>query len=112
VPVPDPIPKPEPKPKEDTTSTTETENKKSEGPHTETETETQTKLKQVEEPPPKKVETGEKDKPASPQNIPALMMPQGHVQSFPSMITGIPTHSAPSFEKTHLEINYYTELGF
>lgn len=116
VPVPDPIPKPPvpvPKPKEDTTSTTETENKKSEGPHTETETETQTKLEQETNPPPKKVETGEKEpKPASPQNIPALMMPQGHVQSFPSIITGIPTHSAPSFEKTHLEINYYTELGF
>jgi len=117
VPVPDPVPKPVPKPKEDTTSTTETENKKSEGPHTETETETttdtKTGLKPDTKPPPKKVETGEKEpKPTSPQNIPALMMPQGHVQSFPSMITGIPTHSAPSFEKTHLEINYYTELGF
>jgi len=117
VPVPDPVPKPVPKPKEDTTSTTETENKKSEGPHTETETETttdtKTELKPDTKPPPKKVETGDKEKPpASPQNIPALMMPQGHVQSFPSMITGIPTHSAPSFEKTHLEINYYTELGF
>lgn len=130
VPVPDPIPKPVPKPvppvpepvpvpkpKEDTTSTTETENKKSEGPTTETDTETttdtKTELKPDKKPPPDKVETGEKEpKPASPQSIPALMMPQGHVQSFPSLITGIPTHSAPSFEKTHLEINYYTELGF
>ena len=43
----------------------------------------------------------------------AMMLPtQGSVSSFPSMVTGIPTHSAPSFEKTQLEINYYSELGF
>lgn len=62
--------------------------------------------------PPKKTEKKEKDKGGSPWALPALMLPQGGVQAFPSLITGIPTHSAPSFEKTHLEINYYTELGF
>lgn len=108
-------------PEEDKTSKEETENKKSEGPEKEPEEkkdpkpEDQKKLdpappEPAKPEPPKKTE--EKEKPPIPWNLPALMLPQGGVQSFPSLITGIPTHSAPSFEKTHLEINYYSELGF
>jgi hypothetical protein len=68
-----------------------------------------------EPPPPKKEEPPKKEKdPKKPNPMDfAMMLPtQGNVSSFPSMVTGIPTHSAPSFEKTQLEINYYSELGF
>ena len=36
---------------------------------------------------------------------------QKESMAFPTMVSGIPTASAPSFEKTHLEILYYTEAG-
>ena len=36
---------------------------------------------------------------------------QKEPMAFPTMVSGIPTASAPSFEKTHLEILYYTEAG-
>ncbi len=62
--------------------------------------------------PPKKEEPPKKDKPPEPWQVPFMLPTQSSVQSFPSLITGIPTHSAPSFEKTQLEINYYSELGF
>jgi len=31
--------------------------------------------------------------------------------AFPTMVSGIPSASAPSFEKTQLDILYYTEAG-
>lgn len=36
---------------------------------------------------------------------------QKEAMAFPTMVSGIPSASAPSFEKTHLEILYYTEAG-
>lgn len=104
------------------TDTDKTENKKSEGPEEEpadpekkpkedTRTDDEPiKPNPKKDPPPKK--TKEEDKKPTAWDLPAALLPQGGVQAFPSLITGIPTHSAPSFEKTHLEINYYTELGF
>jgi len=66
-------------------------------------------------PPDKKEEPPKKEedkKIPEPWQVPFMLPTQSSVQSFPSLITGIPTHSAPSFEKTQLEINYYSELGF
>jgi len=118
LPDPKPVPKPDPKPKPEDPEKKPDEDTRTDDEPVKPDPKPEPDPKPVpkpdpkpkpkpKEPPPKK-----EDKGGSPWALPALMLPQGGVQSFPSMITGIPTHSAPSFEKTHLEINYYTELGF
>ena len=62
--------------------------------------------------PPEKKDPPKEPKKPNPMDFAMMLPTQGSVSSFPSMVTGIPTHSAPSFEKTQLEINYYSELGF
>ena len=62
--------------------------------------------------PPEKKDPPKEPKKPNPMDFAMMLPTQGSVNSFPSMVTGIPTHSAPSFEKTQLEINYYSELGF
>ncbi|MFZ9794161.1 MAG: hypothetical protein ACO3F3_17685, partial [Gemmataceae bacterium] len=41
----------------------------------------------------------------------SLLGAGGDAPSFPSVAHGIPAQSAPSFEKTHLDISYFTDLG-